>query len=107
MLLEARRDIARPTFTIHARDGEGTVIFGLTREMAGDLTAGTQVRLTGTIENSLVPGPYTLDCWVRGESDDGDFAVQGLRLLEFAVEGAAAPFGLVSVQNDIEVVREP
>ena len=107
VLLEARRDLISPQFTLHARNEEGTVVFGLTRDMGSGVRAGSRVRIAGTIENSLVPGAYSLDCWVRGEEHEGDLAVQGLRLMDFAVEGATSPFGLISVRSDIEAVEEP
>jgi hypothetical protein len=53
-----------------------------------------------------VPGRYFLDCWVRQDQDGGDMAVQGLRLLEFAVYGTAPPYGIVSVQADLEAAPE-
>lgn len=107
VLLEARRDLTAPRFTLHVRSAEGTVVFGLTRDMESDVAAGRQVRLAGRIENALMPGPYSLDCWVQGEGDGGDLAVQGLQLLRFAVQGSGSSGGLVSVQTDVEAVEEP
>lgn len=107
VLLEARRDLTMPTFTLHARNAEGTVVFGLTRELQADVPTGRNVRIAGTIENALVPGSYSLDCWVRGESDKGDYAVQGIQLMDFHVHGAPASSGVISVRADIDAVAEP
>ena len=62
------------------------------------------VRIAGRIENSLVPGKYFLDCWVRRSRERGDLAVQGLRLREFVVYGTGARDGVVSVSSDVEAV---
>ena len=66
------------------------------------------MRLVGQIENPLVPGRYLLNCWVRRDGDGGDMAVQALRLLDFVVYGTTSQrHGLVSVQADFEVERQP
>jgi hypothetical protein len=65
------------------------------------------VRLAGQIENPLVPGRYSLDCWIRRDRQVGDMALQGLRAIQFIVYGTAPRHGVVSLRTDIEPVGEP
>jgi ABC-type polysaccharide/polyol phosphate transport system ATPase subunit len=112
-LIEAKRELVAPVFSIHVSNAQGTVVFGFTRELDRQgrhrLAAGERVRLAGRIEHSLVPGHYSLDCWVRRHREGGELAFQGLRLLNFVVSGTASHerHGLVEVQTNVEVVSEP
>jgi ABC-type polysaccharide/polyol phosphate transport system ATPase subunit len=109
VLLEARRELVAPSFVIQVMNGESIVVFGLTRTLDqrnNRLAAGERVRVSGRIENSLVPGRYSIDCWVRRDRNQGDLAVQGLRLLDFVVYGMAPKQGIVSVKADVEAVAE-
>jgi hypothetical protein len=86
------------------------VVFSLTRMLsagANELAAGDRVRISGQIENTLVPGKYFLDCWVRRPREHGDLAVQGLRLRDFVVYGTGAREGIVSVNAEVEVEAVP
>jgi ABC-2 type transport system ATP-binding protein len=112
-LIEAKRELVAPIFSIHVSNPQGTVVFGFTRELDGHgrdrLAAGERVRLAGRIEQSLVPGRYSLDCWVRRHRAGGELAFQGLRLLSFDVSGTAGHerHGLVEVQTDVGAELEP
>jgi ABC-2 type transport system ATP-binding protein len=112
-LIEAKRELIAPIFSIHVSNAQGTVVFGFTRDLDGQgrdrVAAGERVRLAGRIQNSLVPGRYSLDCWVRRHREGGEPAFQGLRLLNFVVSGTASHerHGLVEVQTDVEAVSEP
>jgi ABC-2 type transport system ATP-binding protein len=110
VLLEARRDLVAPIFVIQVMNADSVVVFGFTRTLndrqRDRIAAGERVRLSGRIENSLVPGRYSVDCWVRRDRDQGDMAVQGLRLLDFVVYGTAPRQGVVSVRTDVEAVSE-
>ena len=108
-VLEARRELDGPKFVIQVMNGESVLVFGFTRTLDGRsdrLAAGDQVRLSGRIENSLVPGRYSIDCWVRRDRTPGDMALQGLRLLDFVVFGTSPSPGVVSVETDVEAVAE-
>ena len=108
--IEARRRLVEPVFVIHVLNGDGTLVFGFTRDLTSDhgtVSDGGRVRVSGEVENSLVPGRYFVDCWVRRESEGGDLAVQGLRVLEFVVYGTGETAGLVSVRTDVQVHAEP
>jgi ABC-type polysaccharide/polyol phosphate transport system ATPase subunit len=107
LVIEARRDLVDPMFVIQVMNAESVVVFSIRRTLGdggGELRRGDRVRLAGRIENSLVPGKYFLDCWVRRSREQGDIAVQGLRLREFVVYGTGARDGVVSVSADLEAV---
>jgi ABC-2 type transport system ATP-binding protein len=107
LVIEARRDLADPTFVIQVMNADSIVVFSIRRTLGArtpELRAGDRVRISGRIENSLVPGKYFLDCWVRRSRERGDRAVQGLRLREFVVYGTGTRDGVVSVSSDVEAV---
>ena len=81
-------------------------MFGFTRTLDERVAPGRRVRLAGPVENPLVPGRYSLDVYIREDSDRGGMTVQGLRLLHFVVYGTAPPHGMVSVRADVEPVLE-
>jgi ABC-2 type transport system ATP-binding protein len=105
LVIEARRELVAPIFVIQVMNADSVVVFSLTRTLEEGhdrLSPGDRVRIAGRIENSLIPGRYFLDCWVRNDPDQGSVAVQGLRLLQFVVYGTGGPMGLVSVRADVE-----
>jgi hypothetical protein len=108
VVIEAARDLTRPHFVFHIRNDDGVVVFGFTRQLDQDVTAGARVRLAGSLENRLVPGRYYLDCWIRQDREHGGMALQALRLLQFVVYGTSDSAGLVAMDADIEpTVEEP
>jgi ABC-2 type transport system ATP-binding protein len=112
VLLEARRELVKPTFMFHAQTDDGTVVFefvlGLDGTGTDRIAMGQRVRLAGRVENPLVPGSYMLNCWVRRDGEGGDMAVQPLWLLKFVVYGTASQHhGLVSVDTDVAVEPQP
>ena len=110
LLIEARRELVDPVFVIQVMNVDSVVVFSLTRTLsagASELAAGDRVRISGQIENALVPGKYFLDCWVRRPREHGDLAVQGLRLRDFVVYGTGEREGIVSVNAEVEVEAVP
>jgi ABC-2 type transport system ATP-binding protein len=109
LLIEARRDLPDPVFVIQVMNADSVVVFSIRRKLApggSELAAGDRVRISGRIENSLVPGKYFLDCWVRTPREQGHEAVQGLRLRDFVVYGTGTREGVVSVNADVEAMPE-
>jgi energy-coupling factor transporter ATP-binding protein EcfA2 len=102
VVIEAARDLDGPVFAFHVRNDDGIVVFGFTTSLPERVPAGRRVRLTGTVENKLVPGRYYLDCWVRQNEDQSIVAIQGLRLLGFVVYGIAPRDGVVTVDAVVE-----
>jgi ABC-2 type transport system ATP-binding protein len=109
-VIEVRRELVAPNFFIQVMNADSVVIFGFTRTLdsrRGDRVGpGERVRIRGRIENSLVPGRYFIDCWVRRDREQGDMAVTGLRLLDFVVYGTGPGQGIVSVEADVEAIAE-
>jgi ABC-type polysaccharide/polyol phosphate transport system ATPase subunit len=112
IVLEARRELVKPTFMFHAQTDDGTVVFefvlGLDGSGTDRIADGQRVRLAGRVDNPLVPGRYMLNCWVRRDGEGGDMAVQPLWLLKFVVYGTGSQHhGLVSVDTDVAVEPQP
>jgi ABC-2 type transport system ATP-binding protein len=110
LVIEAKRELVAPIFVIQVMNADSVVVFSLTRTLAEGndrLLPGHRVRIAGRIENTLIPGRYFLDCWVRRPREQGDLAVQGIRIHEFVVYGTGAREGIVSVRAEVEAVPEP
>jgi ABC-2 type transport system ATP-binding protein len=113
LTIEARQELAGPIFGVQFLDEDGVVVFGfnrtLTRAEGQDdrLTAGQRVRISGTIDNPLLPGRYVVIFAVYRNRNQGDVALQLLRLFDFVVYGTRPGIGLVSVRADVEAVSEP
>jgi len=102
ILLEAARELDRPILMLHVLHADGSVVFGLERQLDELVREGQQVQLGGEIENLLVPGRYSIDCWIRTDRISGDMVVQGLRATHFVVYGTAPRHGLVSLRHTVE-----
>jgi ABC-type polysaccharide/polyol phosphate transport system ATPase subunit len=112
MVVEATQDLDGPIFGIHVLDAEGAVVFGfdkvLTRTDAEPdrIAAGQRVQIGGAIENPLLPGRYFVNSWICRNRNQGDVALQALRLFDFLVYGTRSGLGVVSVREDVEAVLE-
>src|SRR5215213_7670980 len=107
-VIEARRDLARPAFTVQFNNADGVQVFGLKSELGKGsgtevLASGDQVRISASLENPLMPGRYTVVCWVAVTRNDEETAHQTLKLLEFVVFGVEGGPGIVSIAGDLEV----
>jgi ABC-2 type transport system ATP-binding protein len=107
--MTASRELVEPIFVFHVRNVDGVVVFAFSRTLGETVAEGERIRFRGEIENRLVPGSYTLECWVRQDRQTGDMALQPMRLCTFVVYGTAPRHGLVSLQADLDmtVEREP
>jgi ABC-type polysaccharide/polyol phosphate transport system ATPase subunit len=105
--LEALRDLQDAIFIFQIRNEDRVVVSVFERSVEGLVEKGRRLRIRGTVENRLTHGRHFLDCWARRESGGGDFAVQGLRLLEFVVYGTGGRAGVVRLDADVDVVPEP
>ncbi len=106
-VVQAARALVDPTFVFHVRNVDGVVVFAFTRTMSEVVDAGRRIRLEGEIENRLVPGSYTLECWIRQDRQSGDMALQPMRLLKFVVYGTAPRHGLVTMRAELEPAVDP
>jgi ABC-type polysaccharide/polyol phosphate transport system ATPase subunit len=104
-VLETKRALVRPRFLVHGlTENDGTVVFEFELGLDGDadkIPAGSRIRLSGEIENPLVPGRYYLNAWVRHDGDSGPWSVQALRLLHFGVFGTVPRYGIVSLSGNL------
>jgi ABC-2 type transport system ATP-binding protein len=104
---EAKRELLNPRVLVHGlTEADGIVVFEfeLGLDSGGErIAAGQRVRLSGDIENPLVPGRYVLNAWVRHDGDDGRWSVQALRLLNFSVYGTTQRYGLVSLKGEFQL----
>ncbi|MGI8557200.1 MAG: ABC transporter ATP-binding protein [Solirubrobacteraceae bacterium] len=105
ILFEARRALEGPIFVLHVVNVDGVVVFGVTRKLGGEedvhVAPGAKIAVGGRLENSLVPGRYYVDCWVRQDGKGRDMALQALRLFEFVVFGTAPRHGVVTPRGDL------
>ena len=66
--LEARRELIAPDLRAStSRNADGVPVFGFSaraRRAAASAPPGERVRLSGRIENPLLPGPLLVDCWI-------------------------------------------
>jgi ABC-2 type transport system ATP-binding protein len=111
VVLEAREELAEPIFAVHVLNADGATVFGFQTRLSGagqrdSIAAGGRVRISGTIENPLVPGRYFANCFVYREGSRRG-ALQAIHMPGFVVYGTAPAPGLVSVKADVEAVAEP
>jgi ABC-2 type transport system ATP-binding protein len=106
VVIEAARDLERPKFVFHVRNADGVAVFNFTRTLDERVAAGQRIRLSGQIENRLVAGRFSLDCWVREDKSQGGMTLQGLRLLHFVVYGGGDSDGIVTLETDVEPTLE-
>ncbi len=109
VIVEARRDLDNPVFGFHFLNADGVQVFGFNRSLEGNvdrLAAGQRVRISGTIENPLLPGQYSVTGIVSRNRHFGDLALHVLRLLEFVVYGTHPGPGSVSVEAEVQAVLE-
>jgi ABC-2 type transport system ATP-binding protein len=106
VVVEAARELDRPTFVLQIRNADGVIVFGFTRVLGERVAAGRRVRLGGRIENRLAPGRHFLDAWIGLQPAAGPTTLQGVRLVDFVVYGVEGEQGVVSLRTDIEPVIE-
>jgi ABC-type polysaccharide/polyol phosphate transport system ATPase subunit len=112
ILFEARHELVDPVFGFHFLNSDGDTLFGFNRTMSSGegepvrVAAGERVRITGTIENPLLPGRYFVTCWISRNRTQGDLALHIVRLLDFVVYGTRPGPGSVSVRADVEASVE-
>ncbi len=114
VVFEARHDLDAPTFGFHFLNASGETVFGFNRTLKGQsdtdarsVAAGQRVRISGRIDNVLVPGRYFVHCWISRNRTQGDLALHIVRLLEFVVYGVQPGPGSVAVRADVEAELEP
>ncbi len=113
VVVEARRELEAPVLGLHVLTSSGVGVFALREALTiGDgqpdrIAAGQRIRLTGTIENPLLPGRYFVHCSVARTRSEGGEALQILRFANFEVHGAEPGLGIVSVRGHLDAAFEP
>ena len=110
VVIEAREELSSPIFAVHVLNADGATVFGFDTRLGGDrpdesIESGGRVRISGTIENPLVPGRYFANCFVYREGSRRG-ALQVMHMPGFVVFGTAPGPGLVSVRADVQAVAE-
>jgi hypothetical protein len=109
MVFEARHPLERPVFGFHFLDQDGVTVFGFNETLGSEpdrLEPGQRVRISGRIENPLLPGRYFVSCWISRNRTQGDLALHVIRPLEFVVYGTRPGPGSVAVRADVDVQLE-
>jgi ABC-type polysaccharide/polyol phosphate transport system ATPase subunit len=113
MVVEAMEELSRTVFAFHLVNADGVHVFGFNRTLTLEegeedrIAAGERARIAGLIDNPLVPGRYSLLCWICRNRNQGDVALQTVRLFDFVVYGAHPGPGMISVQADVRATLEP
>ena len=113
VVVEARHELANPGFTFEFLTADDLRVFGISRTLElspgqpDRLAPGQRVRVSGRIQNPLLPGRYFVSCWISRNRAHGDLALHILRLLDFVVYGTRRAPGSVSVESDVRAVPEP
>ena len=110
VVIEAREELSSPIFAVHVLNADGATVFGFDTRLGGDrpdesIEAGGRVRISGSIENPLVPGRYFANCFVYREGSQRG-ALQVMHMPGFVVFGTEPGPGLVSVRADVQAVAE-
>ena len=112
VIFEARHDLISPVFGFHFLTADGVQVFGFNRSLTvaeGEpdvLRAGQRARISGTIENPLLPGRYHVSALISRNHNQGDLALHVLQLLDFVVYGTQPGPGSVAVRADVEASVE-
>jgi ABC-2 type transport system ATP-binding protein len=109
IVFEARYLLESPVFGFHFLNEDGATVFGFNRTLGTEpdrLEPGQRVRISGKIENPLLPGRYFVSCWISRNRTQGDLALHVIRPLEFVVYGTRPGPGNVSVRIDVDVRLE-
>ena len=111
-IAEARHDLVRPVFSFHFLTDQEMTVFGFNRalERGEDephvVRAGQRVRISGTIENRLLPGRCHVRAMISRNRAEGDLALHLLRLLDFVVYGTRQAAGSVALDVDVDAELE-
>ncbi len=113
LLARARQELLNPVFNFHCLNREGDWVFAFSTELAGQgqepvrIAEGELVRIVAHIENPLLPGRYSLECWISRSGEAGGMAIHMLRLLDFYVYGTKPAAGNVVADADVRLVLDP
>jgi ABC-2 type transport system ATP-binding protein len=108
-VVEARRDIPKPTFAFMLSNADGVQVFGTAAQLnppegSDDvLRAGTRAKVSARILNPLGNGRYFVDVGVNREHSGVDNVIWISRATDFLIFGRQPQTGMVSLHNEFKV----
>jgi ABC-2 type transport system ATP-binding protein len=108
VVVEARQDLEGAIFSFSFLNEQGEEIFGFHRTLetpdgeADVVPAGRCVKISGWVENRLLPGRYFVRSWILRDRTEGDLAMHVLQVLGFFVFGTRRGPGNVVVDADVQ-----
>jgi hypothetical protein len=109
----ARQELVDPVLNFHCLNVEGHWVFTFTTQLEADadgrrrVARGERIRVVAEIDNPLLPGRYVTQCWISRSGQEGNMAVQILRLVDFHVYGTRPGPGNVALDAEITAVLDP
>jgi ABC-2 type transport system ATP-binding protein len=106
-VVEARQALEGAIFSFSFLNEQGVEIFGFHRTLetaegeADVIPAGRRVKISGWVENRLLPGRYFVKSWILRDRTEGDLAMHVLQVLDFYVFGTRMGAGNFVVDADI------
>jgi ABC-type polysaccharide/polyol phosphate transport system ATPase subunit len=113
LLVEARQRLEAPAFSFHLLNEEGVWVFNFGKTLkieangSETIEAGRRIRISAELENPLLPGAYSIDCWMSRTREVGNVGLHVLRLLDFHVFGTNPGPGSVYADTEVDIVVEP
>ncbi len=113
LLAEARQPLTDVVFDFHCLNVDGSWVFTFSKAIEDDrgepraIAAGERIRISAALENPLVPGRYSLECWISRGKGDGTMAVHIVRLLDFFVYGTKVGGGNVLMTGEVRTTIDP
>jgi ABC-2 type transport system ATP-binding protein len=71
------------------------------------LAEGEVAEITASVANPLLPGRYSVVCWLSDVRNDQEVAQQAIKLVDFVVYGLGTAGGVVAVPGEMGVTVEP
>jgi ABC-type polysaccharide/polyol phosphate transport system ATPase subunit len=108
--VEARRDLPHLRLGLRFTNADGVKIFSLSEVLDAEgaiaLESGRVAQISANIQNPLLPGRYSVVCWVASLRNEEEVAQQAIKLLEFTVFGVEGGGEIVSVPGELGVEVE-
>ncbi len=103
--LEAHRAVEGPSFGFAFTNADGVEVtgfgLGLPKDVPDRLEPGQRVRLSGELENRLLPGRYVVKCWIHRDHNFANLVLHSPHVLDFVVFGKDGA-GVVSLEHQID-----